>query len=53
MDDVIQTTYVLEKGYLYASDAPGLGIDINEEAAAVHPPTLPDEPPTGDVRMDR
>ena len=45
MHDVIQTTHVLEEGYLYASDAPGLGIEIDEQAAAAHPPTLPDEPP--------
>ncbi len=45
MDDVIQTSHVLEKGYLHASDEPGLGIDQDEEAAAAHPPILPDEPP--------
>ncbi|MFT5090573.1 MAG: hypothetical protein ACI8PG_004953, partial [Planctomycetota bacterium] len=26
-------------------EAPGLGVDINEEAAAAHPPSFPDEPP--------
>ncbi len=45
MNDVIQTSHTLEDGYLLAPDAPGLGVDIDEEAAASHPPALPDEPP--------
>ncbi len=45
MDDVIQCDWVLEDGYLLKPETPGLGVDINEEAAAAHPPNLPDEPP--------
>lgn len=45
IDEVIQTTYILKDGYLSAADTPGLGIDIDEQAAAAHPPALPDEPP--------
>ena len=31
-------TLKLERGYLNGKDAPGLGIDINEEAALKYPP---------------
>jgi len=34
-----------EDGYLFSSDSPGLGIDLNEETARLHPPSIPDEPP--------
>ncbi len=33
MNDVIQHDLRVEDGYLMASDSPGLGVDINEEAA--------------------
>ena len=36
--DLIPGTLKLEGGYLYGNDAPGLGIDINEEAALKYPP---------------
>jgi L-alanine-DL-glutamate epimerase-like enolase superfamily enzyme len=45
LDDVIQASWSLEDGYLNKPEAPGLGVDINEEAAAAHPPSFPDEPP--------
>ena len=45
MDDVIQHSWVVEDGYLLKPETPGLGVDINEEAAAAHPTNLPDEPP--------
>ena len=44
MDEVIQHDLQTEDGYLLPTDAPGLGIDLNEEAAAAYPPT-PGEPP--------
>jgi|GEM_PF-6950694 hypothetical protein len=34
-----------EDGYLLLPEAPGLGIDLDEEAIAHHPPTIPSEPP--------
>jgi mannonate dehydratase len=37
MKDVIQFDHRIEDGYLLCSDAPGLGIDLNEKAAAAHP----------------
>ncbi len=37
MKDVIQFDHRIEDGYLVCSDAPGLGIDLNEKAAAAHP----------------
>lgn len=43
--DVIQVQWQLEDGYLSKPEAPGLGVDIDEEAAAAHPPSFPDEPP--------
>ena len=44
MDEVIQHDLRTEDGYLLAPESPGLGIDLNEEAAAAYPPT-PGEPP--------
>jgi mannonate dehydratase len=32
----------IRNGYLYVNEAPGFGVDINEEAAAKFP--LPDDP---------
>jgi L-alanine-DL-glutamate epimerase-like enolase superfamily enzyme len=43
--DIIQVQWKLEDGYLAKPEAPGLGVDIDEEAAAAHPPSFPDEPP--------
>lgn len=37
MDDVTPHDYQVEGGYLSPSDSPGLGIDLDEEAAAAHP----------------
>ena len=37
MNEVIPNDMRTEDGYLIASDAPGLGIDLNEEAAAKYP----------------
>jgi galactonate dehydratase len=45
MAEVTPHDWQLEDGYLFASDSPGLGIDINVDAARHHPPNLPDEPP--------
>ena len=36
--DLIPGTLKLERGYLYGNDGPGMGIDINEEAALKYPP---------------
>ena len=44
MDEVIPNDLTIEDGYLMRPTAPGLGIDIDEEAAARHP-AGPDEPP--------
>jgi galactonate dehydratase len=44
MNDVIQNDLRIEDGYLLRSDAPGLGIDLNEDAANAHP-HAPGEPP--------
>lgn len=44
INDVIQHDLKIEDGYLLRSEAPGLGIDLNEEAAASHP-HVPGEPP--------
>ena len=43
--DIIQVQWKLEDCYLAKPEAPGLGVDIDEEAAAAHPPSFPDEPP--------
>ena len=37
MNEVIPNDMRTEDGYLFATDAPGLGIDLNEEAAAKYP----------------
>jgi L-alanine-DL-glutamate epimerase-like enolase superfamily enzyme len=44
INDVIQNDLKTEDGYLLRSDSPGLGIDLNEEAAIAHP-HVPSEPP--------
>ena len=44
MNDVIQHNLQTEDGYLLSADTPGLGIDLNEEAALAHPHTS-GEPP--------
>ena len=43
VDEMMPGTAQLKGGYLYASDAPGLGIDLNETLAARHPL----KPPSG------
>ena len=35
--EILPGTAEIRKGYMYGSDKPGLGIDINEELAAKHP----------------
>ena len=35
--EVLPGTAEIRKGYMYGSDKPGLGIDINEQAAAKYP----------------
>ena len=37
--DLMPGTLKLEGGYVYENDAPGLGIDINEEAPLRYPPS--------------
>jgi mannonate dehydratase len=44
ISDVIQHNLITEDGYLLCPDAPGLGIELNEEAAKAHP-HFPGEPP--------
>ena len=44
IDEVIHHTWRTEDGFLYPSDAPGIGIDLDEAAAAQHPHTH-SEPP--------
>ena len=44
MNEVIPNNLKTQDGYLLSCDEPGLGIDLNEEAAAAHPHT-PGEPP--------
>lgn len=44
INDVIQHDLKAEDGYLLRSDGPGLGIDLDEEAAAAYP-HVPGEPP--------
>ena len=38
MSEVTPHDWQLADGYLLASDSPGLGIDLDEEAARQHPP---------------
>jgi L-alanine-DL-glutamate epimerase-like enolase superfamily enzyme len=45
MRAVTPHSWRVEDGYLLPSEAPGLGIDLDEQAAGAHPPELPDEPP--------
>ena len=42
----------IRRGYMYGSDKPGLGIDIDEKLAARHPIKL-DAPQGGAYRTDR
>ncbi len=35
--EVFRTTYTFEDGYMHPGDAPGLGVEIDEEAAARYP----------------
>jgi len=44
INDVIQHDLRTEDGYLLRSDSPGLGIDLNEDAAIAYP-HIPSEPP--------
>lgn len=44
LNEVIPNNLKTQDGYLLRCDEPGLGIDLNEEAAAAHPYT-PHEPP--------
>jgi mannonate dehydratase len=37
--EVFPGTPVVRDGYLYPSDAPGWGVDLDEKAASCHPPT--------------
>jgi len=39
--DIVQTDMRLEGGKLYSGGAPGLGVELNEEAAAAYPFQLP------------
>jgi mannonate dehydratase len=39
--EMMPGTGVIRKGYLYGSDRPGLGVDINEELAAKYPLEIP------------
>jgi galactonate dehydratase len=44
MEEVVQSSWKTEDGFLYAAETPGLGVDLDEEAAARHP-HVPAEPP--------
>ncbi len=44
MEEVVPHHLRVEDGYLLCPEAPGLGIDLDEQAAAAHPPG-PGEPP--------
>ena len=44
MQDVTPHSWRTEDGYLFPSDKPGIGVDLNEEAALAHP-HVPEEPP--------
>jgi len=37
ISDIVQTDMRLEGGKLYSGDSPGLGVELNEEAALAHP----------------
>ncbi len=45
INGIIKTSHTVNNGYIEASNAPGLGIELDEEAAEIHGPQLPDEPP--------
>ena len=49
--EMLPGTGQIRRGYLYGSDRPGLGIDIDEKLAAKHP--LPDQPNGGNWPMVR
>ncbi|MFC1694363.1 enolase C-terminal domain-like protein [Candidatus Latescibacterota bacterium] len=49
--EILPGTAEIRKGYLYGNDAPGLGIDINEELAAKSP--FPESKGSGSYRIDR
>ncbi len=44
IDKVIEHDLATEGGYLLCPESPGLGIELNEEAAAAHPWSDPDPP---------
>jgi mannonate dehydratase len=50
--DVFPGTPEISKGYLYANDKPGLGIDIDEAVAAKYPYKGPGDSRGNDRRMD-
>jgi mannonate dehydratase len=50
--DVFPGTPEISKGYLYANDKPGLGIDIDETVAAKYPYKGPGDSRGNDRRMD-
>jgi L-alanine-DL-glutamate epimerase-like enolase superfamily enzyme len=41
IEDIVQTDMRLEGGKLYSGGSPGLGVELNEEAAAAYPFQLP------------
>jgi mannonate dehydratase len=43
---------VIRRGYMYANDRPGLGIDIDEKVAAKFPYTSPGRDRATDRRLD-
>ena len=47
ISDVTPQDRVPKDGYLFASDAPGMGIHLIEEAARKNAPNIPHEPPHG------
>jgi mannonate dehydratase len=50
--DVFPGTPEISNGYLYANDRPGLGVDIDEKAAAKYPYKGPGDSRGNDRRMD-
>ena len=44
IDEVIRHSWRTEGGFLFPSDEPGIGVDLDEEAALAHP-HVPSEPP--------
>ena len=49
--DILPGAARIRKGYLYGSDKPGLGLDINEQLAAKYPISFPQN--GGPYRLDR